>query len=51
MFSKVIKAVIVEKISYLVEKYNLLLLNYYKALKQKSIIDAFLTILEKICKV
>lgn len=44
MPSKVLKAVIAERISYLVEKYGLLLLNHYRALKQKCFTYTFFTI-------
>ncbi len=46
--SKAIKAVITERISYLVKRQGLLSLNHYGALKQKCTADAFLTVQEKI---
>lgn len=42
--SKAIEAVIAGRISYLVEKYSLLPLSYYGALKWKNTIDALLTV-------
>lgn len=48
MLSEAIEAVVVERIAYLVEKVNRLPLNHYGALKQKSTIDALLTVQGKI---
>ena len=42
ILNKAIKAIMVERINYLVEKYDFLSFNYYKELKQKCTIDAFL---------
>lgn len=48
IFSKAIEVIIIEKISYLIEKYSLLLLNHYRLLKQKYITNILFTIQEKI---
>lgn len=46
--SKAIEALVIEKIAYLVEKFGLFPSNHYGALKQKSTVDVFLTVQEKI---
>lgn len=46
--SKAVEAVVAERIAYLAEKFKLLSSNHYGALKQKSTIDALLTVQKKI---
>lgn len=46
--SKAIEALVIEKIAYLVDKFGLFPSNHYGALKQKSTVDVFLTVQEKI---
>lgn len=44
MLPKGIEVIVTKRLIYLAEKFNLLSTNYYKALKRKSTIDAFLII-------
>lgn len=48
MLCKVIKAVIIGKINYLIERHGLLLSNHYRVLKQKYTINTIFIIREKI---